>query len=75
MSFNGYRESFGPETLAVLEAAFNAAWDAAVTSGVVHDQQAIRTVLADTIVLYASKGETDPERLKELGLAALALPY
>ena len=38
--FGGYRESFSPETLAVLEAAFNAAWDAVVASGVDCDQQA-----------------------------------
>jgi hypothetical protein len=33
MRFGGYRESFSPETLAVLEAAFNAAWDAVAASG------------------------------------------
>ena len=69
--FSGYRESFSPETLAVLEAAFNAAWDAVVASGVDCDQQATRTALADTIVYLASEGETDPKRLKELALAAL----
>jgi hypothetical protein len=69
--FSGYRESFSPETLAVLEAAFNAAWDAVVASGVDCDQQATRTALADAIVYFASEGETDPKRLKELALAAL----
>jgi hypothetical protein len=69
--FGGYRESFSPETLAVLEAAFNAAWDAVVASGVDCDQQATRTALADAIVYFASEGETDPKRLKELALAAL----
>ena len=71
MPFSGYRESFSPETLAVLEAAFNAAWDAVVASGVDCDQQATRTALADAIVYFASEGETDPKRLKELALAAL----
>jgi hypothetical protein len=71
MPFTGYRESFGPETLAVLEAAFNAAWDTVVASGVNCDQQATRTALADAIVYFASEGETDPKRLKELALAGL----
>ena len=69
--FGGYRESFSPDTLAVLEAAFNAAWDAVLASGVDCDQQATRTALADTIVYFASEGETDPKRLKELALAGL----
>ena len=53
--FSGYRESFSPETLAVLEAAFNAAWDAVVASGVDCDQEATRTALADAIVYFASE--------------------
>ena len=71
MPFSNYRDSFSPETLAVLEAAFNAAWDAVVASGVDCDQQATRTALAEAIVYFASEGETDPKRLKELALAAL----
>ena len=71
MPFSNYRDSFSPETLAVLEAAFNAAWDVVVTSGVDCDQQATRTALADAIVYFASEGEIDPKRLKELALAAL----
>ena len=71
MPFSNYRDSFSPETLAVLEAAFNAAWDAVVASGVECDQQATRTALAEAIVYFASEGETDPKRLKELALAAL----
>ena len=71
MQFSIYRGSFSPWTLAVLEAAFNAAWDAVVTSGLDCDQQATRTALADAIVYFASEGETDPKRLKELALAAL----
>jgi hypothetical protein len=69
--FGGYRESFSPETLAVLEAAFSAAWDAVIASGVDCDQQVTRTALADAIVYFASEGETEPKRLKELALAAL----
>ena len=71
MPFSNYRDSFSPETLAVLEAAFNAALDAVVASGVECDQQATRTALAEAIVYFASEGETDPKRLKELALAAL----
>ena len=71
MPFSNYRDSFSPETLAVLEAAFNAAWDAVVASSVDCDHQATRTALADAIVYFASEGETDPKRLKELALAAL----
>ena len=71
MPFSNYRDSFSPETLAVLEAAFNAAWDVVVTSGVDCDQQATRTALAEAIVYFASEGETDPQRLKELALTAL----
>ena len=71
MPFSSYRDSFSPETLAVLEAALNAAWEAVVTSGMACDQQATRTALADAIVYFASEGETDPKRLKELALAAL----
>jgi hypothetical protein len=71
VTFSGYRESFDPETLTVLEAAFNAAWDAVVVSGVKCDRRATRTALADTIVYFASEGETDPKRLKDLALAAL----
>src|SRR6188474_2862746 len=52
--FSNYRDSFSPETLAVLEAAFNAAWDAVVASGMDCDQQATRTALADAIVYFAS---------------------
>src|SRR6476620_1813765 len=55
--FTGYRESFSAETLAVLEAAFNAAWDAVVASGVDCDPQATRTALAEAIVYFASEGE------------------
>jgi hypothetical protein len=55
--FSGYRESFTPETLAVLEAAFNAAWDAVVASGVDCHQQATRAALADAVVYFASEGK------------------
>ena len=71
MPFSGYRESYSAETVAVLEAAFNAAWDAVVASGVDCDPQATRTALAEAIVYFASEGETDPKRLKDLALAAL----
>jgi hypothetical protein len=71
--FSGYRESFSPETLDVLEAAFNAAWGAVVASGVECDQQATRTALADAIVYFASEGETD-QRARSGGPSEGALP-
>ena len=61
MPFSNYRDSFSPETLAVLEAAFNAAWDAVVTSGVDCDQQATRTALADAIVYFANGPRRPPK--------------
>ena len=50
MTFTHYRDNFDPETLAVLEAAFNEAWAAVMASGASFDQQATRTALADLIV-------------------------
>jgi hypothetical protein len=69
--FSSYRDNFDSETLAILEAAFNQAWDAVIKSGAALDQQATRTALADLIVSFASEGEIDPKRLKEKALAAL----
>lgn len=69
--FNNYRDNFDPETLAILEAAFNEAWGVLTTSGGTFDQEATRNALADLIMSFASEGETNPKRLKELALSAL----
>ena len=58
-------------TLAILQAAFDEAWEVLTTSGGSFDQEATRTALADLIMSFAAEGETNPKRLKELALAAL----
>ena len=58
-------------TLAILEAAFNEAWDVLIASGGEFDQKATRDTLAELIISFAAEGETNPKRLKELALAAL----
>ena len=69
--FSNYRDNFDPETLAILEAAFNEAWEVLTNSGGAFEQEATRNALADLIMSYASEGETNPKRLKELAWAAL----
>jgi hypothetical protein len=71
MHFSNYRDNFDPETLAILESAFDEAWGVLTISGGTFDQEATRNALADLIMSFASEGETDPKRLKELALAAL----
>jgi hypothetical protein len=69
--FSDYRDNFDPETLAILEIAFNEAWEVLLASGGTFDQMATRDVLAELIVSFAAEGETDPKRLKQLALSAL----
>ena len=71
MPFSNYRDNFDPETLAILEAAFNEAWEVLTASGGIFDQEATRDALADLIMSFAAEGETNPKRLKELALSAL----
>jgi hypothetical protein len=71
MPFSSYRDNFDSETLAVLESAFNEAWEVLLASGGEFDQQATRAALAELIISFAAEGETDPKRLKGLALAAL----
>ena len=71
MPFSNYRDSFDPETLAILEIAFNEAWEVLAISGGNFDQNATRDALADLIISFAAEGETDPKQLKALALAAL----
>jgi hypothetical protein len=71
MPFSSYRDNFDAETLAILQAAFDEAWAVLMASGTTFDQEAARTALADSIMMFASEGETDPKKLKQLALAAL----
>jgi hypothetical protein len=71
MPFSNYRDNYDAETLAILQAAFDEAWEVLTTSGGSFDQEATRTALADLIMSFAAEGETSPKRLKELALAAL----
>ena len=71
MPFSSYRDNFDSETLAVLESAFNEAWEVLLASGGDFDQEATRAALAELIISFAAEGETDPKRLKALALAAL----
>ena len=71
MPFSNYRDNFDPETLAILEIAFNEAWEVLLTSGGNFDQKATRDALAELIISFAAEGETNPKRLKELALADL----
>ena len=71
MPFSKYRDNFDPETLAILEIAFNEAWEVLLASGGTFDQMATRDALAELIVSFAAEGETDPKRLKQLALSAL----
>ena len=64
-----YRDNYDAETL--LQAAFDEAWAVLMASGTTFDQEAARTALADSIMMFASEGETDPKALKRLALAAL----
>ena len=71
MPFSDYRDNFDPETLAILEASFNEAWEVLMASGGDFDQEATINALADLIMSFAAEGETNPKRLKELALSAL----
>jgi hypothetical protein len=69
--FSSYRDNFDPETLAILEIAFNEAWEVLQASGGHFDQKATRDALAELSITFAAEGETDPKRLKALALSAL----
>lgn len=62
--------SFDPETLTILAAAY----DKAVAG--IHDRdqsKVVREVVAKRIIALAMKGERDPERLCQSALAAIGL--
>jgi hypothetical protein len=69
--FSNYRDNLDPETLAILEIAFNEAWEVLLASGGNFDQKATKDALAEVIISFAAEGETDPKRLKALALADL----
>jgi hypothetical protein len=69
--FSNYRDNFDADTLAILEIAFNEAWEVLLDSPGNFDQEATRNALAELIISFAAEGETDPKRLKALALAAL----
>ena len=50
MPFSAYRDNFDAETLAILEAAFNEAWEVVRASGRDFDHETTRNALADLIM-------------------------
>src|SRR5689334_13366700 len=61
--------SFGPKTLAVLEAAFDEAWLTLKLNG---NDKVRPDELARCILRLATEGELDPEQLQDRALSALA---
>jgi hypothetical protein len=70
--FRQHYDSFGPETLAVLEISFNETWTELQSNDKGFDQASMRTAVADLVMKFASEGESDPQKIKALVLAALA---
>jgi hypothetical protein len=70
--FRQHYESFDPEILAVLEISFNETWIEVQRNDNGFDQASMRTAVADLIMKFASNGESDPQKIKALVLAALA---
>ena len=70
MPFTPYQSSFDPETLRVLQEAFDSAWsEVAAVPGVTLDEQSARNTIARRIVdAWREKGERDPDRLKSYAL-------
>ena len=71
--FRQHYDSFDPEILAVLEISFNETWTELQHNGDGLDQASRRTAVADLIMKFASQGESDPQKIKALVLAALSL--
>jgi hypothetical protein len=70
--FRQHYDSFDPEILAVLEISFNETWTELQRNSNGFDQESMRTAVADLIIKFASQGESDPQKIKALVLAALA---
>ena len=67
---------FEPEVVAILEAAFERAWSAVVSSGASHAEKehakSAREILAADIIHLASHGELDPIKLADGALLTLS---
>ena len=72
--FRQHYDSFDPEILAVLEISFKETWIEVQRNDNGFDQASMRTAVADLIMKFASNGESDPQKIKALVLAALASP-
>jgi hypothetical protein len=71
MPFSNYRDNFEPETLAVLEVAFNAVWEVVQASGGEFDQKTTRSALADLIKRRHAYPEWVPVRQERAGVDAI----
>ena len=69
--FRQHYANFDPETLAVLEISFNETWAELQRNDYGFDQASMRTAVADLVMKFASQGESDPQKIKELVLAEL----
>ena len=63
---------FDPDTLEVLGAAFDRTIDALRDGR--RQPETVREVIADHIVVLASNGERDPDRLCKVGLTSMGVP-
>jgi hypothetical protein len=72
MAFSDYRDNFDPETLAILEAAFNEAWEVLMASGGDFDQEATRNALADFNHELRGRGRNKPEEIKGTRIVSAA---
>lgn len=74
MTFREYATDFNPEELDALTAAYDAAWQQlSANGGLTTDEvPVLQRKLALVILAAACKGMRDAERLKEIGLRAVA---
>ena len=70
-------DGFDAETLALMQKAFDAAWEEVGFALAMRDidPTAIRTLMSVRIMVAVRDGERDPERLTELALEAVAKTY
>jgi len=70
-------EGFDAETLALMQKAFDAAWEEVGFALAMRDVEptAIRTLMSVRIMAAVRDGERDPDELKELALEAVAKAY
>ncbi len=68
------KDSFNPETLAIMTKAFDAAWEEVGFSLAMRevDPTSVRTMMSVRIMTAVHNGERDPERLKEMAVQAVA---